>query len=152
MTAFFVILSLFVRKEQWNMANNSRNDDVQRSLGGWRFSDILRDFAVTWQLMRDPRVSFLLKSALILFAFFYWVSPLDLMIGPLDDTAIMILAVRTFVQMAPREAVENALIRLGRLRPRKPSDQPDRDVWNIWDDDGDNNTISGQWRVVDDKE
>ena len=142
------------------MTNNSRNDgtqkndDVQRSLGGWRLSDILRDFAVTWQLMRDPRVSLILKMALVFFAFFYWVSPLDLMIGPIDDTALMILAVRFFVQMAPSEAVERALVRLGHRtqRPPTPSDQPDRDVWDIWGDDSDSNTISGKWRVVDDKE
>lgn len=142
------------------MTNNSRNDgtqkndDVQRSLGGWRLSDILRDFAVTWQLMRDPRVSLLLKMALVFFTFFYWVSPLDLMIGPFDDTALMILAIRLFVQMAPSEAVERALTRLGHRAQRSPTptDQPDREVWDIWRDDSGSNTIPGNWRVVDDKE
>jgi uncharacterized membrane protein YkvA (DUF1232 family) len=134
------------------MTNNKHSDDnVQRNLGGWRFSDILRDFALTWQLLRDSRVSLLLKLALTFFVFFYWISPLDLMIGPIDDTAMMILALRVFVQMAPREAVESAMIRLGYLRKPTPSDQPDRDVWDIWGDDADNKTIPGQWRVVDDK-
>lgn len=131
--------------------NRSFNDS-QRNLGGWGLSDILRDFAITWQLMRDPQVSLLLKLVLTFFALFYWISPLDLMIGPFDDTAIMILAVRFFVQMAPREAVDRALRRMGRLRHRSPSDQPDREVWDIWDDNADTNTISGQWRVVDDKD
>lgn len=135
------------------MTNQNRSsNNAQPNLGGWGLSDILRDFALTWQLMRDPRVSLLLKLALTFFALLYWISPLDLMIGPFDDTAIMILAVRFFVQMAPREAVERALIRMGRLRRRAPSDQPDRDVWDIWDDTSDNNTISGEWRVVDDKD
>jgi len=134
------------------MTNKKHSDDnVQRNMGGWRFSDILRDFAVTWQLLKDPRVSLLLKVALIFFVSFYWISPLDLMIGPIDDTAMMILAFRVFVQMAPRQAVEQALIRLGYLRVPTPSDQPDRDVWDIWSDEPDNKTIPGQWRVIDDK-
>ncbi len=137
------------------MANNHPNDELQNNLGGWRFSDILRDFAVTWQLIRDPRVSSLLKMALISFALLYWVSPIDLMIGPFDDTALMILAVRVFVQMAPREAVQRALVRLGHLP--KHADEVDRDIWNIWDDkrqkpNSKDTTINGQWRVVDDKE
>lgn len=137
------------------MANNHPNDKLDKNLGGWRFSDILRDFAVTWQLIRDPRVSSLLKLALISFALLYWVSPIDLMIGPFDDTALMILAVRVFVQMAPREAVQRALVRLGHLP--QTNDQVDREVWNIWDDNNretnaKDNTINGQWRVVDDKE
>jgi uncharacterized membrane protein YkvA (DUF1232 family) len=139
------------------MTNQNRStNNSQHIPGGWRLSDILRDFAITWQLMRDPRVSLLLKLALTFFALFYWISPLDLMIGPFDDTAILILAVRFFVQLAPREAVERALARMGRLRQRTPSDQPDRDVWNIWNDESENssdsNTIAGQWRVVDDKD
>ncbi len=121
----------------------------QGKLGNWRFSDILRDLAVTWQLIQDPRVAFLLKLALISFALFYLISPIDLLIGPFDDTAVLIFAAKIFVNLAPREAVERALLRLGHRRP-PPSDQPDREVWDIWDDDS-NNTISGQWRVVDDK-
>ena len=134
------------------MSSNKNNygSDAQRNLGGWGFSDILRDIAITWQLVRDPRVSFLLKLCLPLFALFYWLSPVDLMVGmPFDDIAVIVLATRLFVQMAPRDAVERALIRMGRLHVHTPSDQPDRDVWNVWDDDADGKTIPGQWRVVD---
>lgn len=132
---------------------NRSSDQGQPNLGGWRLSDILRDFALSWQLMRDPRVSLLLKMALTFFAILYWVSPLDLMIGPFDDTAIVILAVRLFVQMAPKDAVERALQRMGRLhRQTSSSTTPDPEVWNIWEDNQEGNTIAGEWRVVDDKD
>ena len=112
--------------------------------GGWRITDIVRDLAVTWQLMRDPKVSSLLKLSLPLFALFYWLSPIDLLTGmPFDDIAVMVLASRLFVQLAPDAAVQRALIRLGHIS----AGEPDRDVWDIWDED--DNTISGDWRIVD---
>jgi hypothetical protein len=142
------------------MASNKENQkksyqsfDPQRDLGGWGISDILRDIAITWQLMWDSQVSLLLKFCLPIFALFYWIWPVDLLVGmPFDDIAVLILASRLFVQLAPPESVERALIRMGRLQPYTPSDQPDEEIWDIWDDETDANTISGEWRVVDDKE
>ncbi len=134
---------------------NPSDKNAQRDLGGWGLSDILRDITITWQLMGDPGVSMLLKLCLPLFALFDRLSPVDLLIGlPFDDLAVIVLASRLFVQMAPADAVERALIRMGRMKARPatekaPSDQPDRDVWDIWDDDPKTNTINGQWRVVD---
>lgn len=123
------------------MTNSKRNPS--RS-GGWRITDILRDVAITWQLMRDPRVSSLLKLGLPVFALLYWLSPIDLLTGmPFDDLAILILATRIFVQMAPPEAVEEALRRLGRFGGANAG------AWTNWDDD--ENTIPGEWRVVDDE-
>jgi len=132
------------------MANNRTNPQGTN----WNITYILRDMAVTWQLMGDPQVSGLLKFALPVFAFLYWVSPIDLLVGmPFDDIAVFVLASRVFVQLAPAEAVERARHKLGRFggytppRSSPPSDQPDRDVW---DDNSDGKTISGDWRVVDD--
>ena len=39
----------------------TRDSSFSPQSGGWRFSDILRDFAVVWQLMGDPQVSILLR-------------------------------------------------------------------------------------------
>lgn len=141
------------------MANNSAPQG-----NGWNIAHILRDMAVTWQLMADPQVSALLKLCLPVFAFLYWISPIDLLVGmPFDDIAVLVLASRVFVQLAPPEAVERARRRLGRFGgytpgaasgatfgATPPSDQPDRDVWDVWDDDNDDKTINGDWRVVDD--
>ncbi len=119
--------------------------------GGWRPSDILRDIAVAWQLIRDPAVPSLLKMTVPLFALLYWLSPVDILTGlPFDDLAVIVLAARLFVQMAPRDAVERALRRLYGMS----TSEPDPEIWNIWEDDGASRgrTIDGQWRVVDDSE
>lgn len=119
----------------------------------WNIAHILRDMAVTWQLMGDPQVSGLLKLCLPVFAFLYWVSPIDLLVGmPFDDIAILIVASRVFVHLAPPAAVERARRKLGRFggyseQSPPASDQPERDMW---DDNSDGKTISGDWRVVDD--
>lgn len=122
----------------------NRGSSFAQQRGGWRFSDIVRDLAVVWQLMGDPQVSVALKLGLPLFAVLYVLSPIDLAPGPLDDAAVLLLAARIFVNMAPHTAVRRALIRLGRISP----DEPDREVWDIWDED--DKTIPGDWRVVDD--
>lgn len=139
-------------------------NSAQSQSNGWNIAHILRDMAVTWQLMADPQVSALLKLCLPVFAFLYWISPIDLLVGmPFDDIAVMMVASRIFVQLAPPAAVERARRRLGRFGgyatgassgagPRTtPSDQPDREIWDVWDDDSDDKTINGDWRVVDDK-
>ncbi len=124
----------------------TRDSSFVPQSGGWRFSDILRDFAVVWQLMGDPQVSILLRVGFPVLAILYWISPIDLWPGmPLDDIAAVVLAGRLFVQMAPQEAVRRARVRLGHISP----DEPDREVWDIWDED--DKTIPGDWRVVDDK-
>jgi uncharacterized membrane protein YkvA (DUF1232 family) len=122
----------------------TRNSSFASQTGGWRFTDILRDLAVVWQLMGDPQVPILLRLGLPLFTILYLISPIDLLLGPVDDIAVFLLASRVFVQLAPQAAVRRALVRLGRI----PPDEPDREVWDIWDED--DKTIPGDWRVVDD--
>ena len=115
----------------------------------WNIAHIVRDMAVTWQLMGDPQVSGLLKLCLPVFAFLYWISPIDLLVGmPFDDIAILIVASRVFVQLAPPAAVERARRKLGRFGgyTTPPADQPPQNGW----DDNDGKTIPGEWRVVDD--
>jgi|GEM_PF-808776 len=130
------------------MTNNKTNN--------WDIAHILRDIAVSWQLMGDPQVSKLLKLCLPVFAFLYWVSPIDLLVGmPFDDIAVFILASRVFVQLAPPAAVERARRKLGRLGgytpyTAPPPGQPDKDIWDVWDDENDDKTITGDWRVMDD--
>ncbi len=122
----------------------------------WNMAHILRDMALTWQLMADPQVSGLLKLCLPVFSLLYLISPIDLLVGmPFDDIAVLILASRVFVQLAPPDAVERARRKLGRFGgytppSTPPSDEPDKDVWDVWNDDNDGKTISGDWRVVDD--
>ncbi|MCC6454242.1 MAG: hypothetical protein IT328_04815 [Caldilineaceae bacterium] len=76
---------------------------------GWNWTTILRDLVATWRLLWDPSVPGLLKLALPFMALIYVLSPLDFMpLMPFDDIAIVMLAARLFVALAPRESVDRA--------------------------------------------
>ena len=110
-----------------------RTNSSSGSLGNWNLQVIMRDLATAWRLVWDPRVPALLKLILPVAAFVYWLSPLDLLPGlPFDDIAVLVLALRLFVQMAPTRAVRNT---------DNPRTQPNRS--------DDENTIDTTWRVVD---
>ncbi len=87
---------------------NSQNP--RRSMpAGWSWTNILRDLVATWRLILDPSVPGLLKLALPFMALAYLISPLDLIpLMPLDDIAVMMLAARLFVALAPRDSVNRA--------------------------------------------
>lgn len=76
---------------------------------GWSWTNLLRDLTATWRLILDPSVPGLLKMALPFLAMVYWLWPLDLIPGvPLDDIAVLMLAARLFVALAPRASVDRA--------------------------------------------
>jgi uncharacterized membrane protein YkvA (DUF1232 family) len=71
--------------------------------------NLIQDMATAWRLLWDPRVPGLLKVGLPLLAMIYWVSPIDLLPGlPFDDIALLIVALKMFVNMAPQDAQSNA--------------------------------------------
>lgn len=95
---------------------------------------IAQDFASAWRLFWDPRVPTALKVLLPVAALVYWISPIDLLPGlPFDDIAVLILALRLFVQMAPATASPNA-----------PSDASGASGGNSDD------VIDTTWRVIED--
>lgn len=70
---------------------------------------ILQDVVTAWRLLWNPRVSLGLKLLLPVAAMVYWIWPIDLIPGlPLDDIAVLLLALRAFVMLAPQDAVRNA--------------------------------------------
>jgi uncharacterized membrane protein YkvA (DUF1232 family) len=104
------------------------------------FFGLIRDVGVAWRLLWDPAVPGLLKLVLPILALVYWFSPLDLMPGlPFDDIAILLLAARMLVSLAPDDSVRNAYA--GRNASTAPPNRPA-------DDDGD--VIDTTWRIVDD--
>lgn len=106
------------------------------------FFGLIRDAGVAWRLLWDPAVPGLLKFALPLLALVYWFSPLDLIPGmPLDDIAILLLAARMLVSLAPQDSVRNAYA--GRRNSIPPQGGSGRSA----EDDGD--VIDTTWRVVD---
>ena len=82
--------------------------DSYNTTSGGRMN-IMNDLATAWRLLWDPRVPMLLKLLLPVAAMVYWISPIDLMAGlPFDDIALMILALKLFINMAPQAAGEPA--------------------------------------------
>jgi len=76
--------------------------------GGSRLN-IMNDLMTAWRLLWDPRVPGMLKILLPVAALVYWISPIDLIPGlPFDDIAIMILALKMFINLAPSDAVNGA--------------------------------------------
>lgn len=76
---------------------------------GWSWTNLLRDLVATGRLIMDPSVPGLLKLALPFMALLYLVSPIDLIpLMPLDDIAVLMLAARLFVALAPKESVNRA--------------------------------------------
>ena len=121
---------------------------------------VLRDLAVSWKLLLDPAVPGLLKIVLPVAALVYWISPLDIIPGmPFDDIAILLLAARLFVSLAPSDSVHRAYgsgKAAGRPGPSHsqqsygqngagPKSQANGQPG---DDDGD--IIDTTWRIIDD--
>jgi uncharacterized membrane protein YkvA (DUF1232 family) len=109
------------------------------SSGGWNLSSIVRDVGVAWRLFWDPSVPSLLKLLLPVLALLYWISPLDLIPGmPFDDIAILLLAARMFVSLAPKDSVNKAYHGKPNASASEPNSRDDSDV------------IDTTWRVLDD--
>jgi len=74
-------------------------------------SEILSQFKLVWQLIRDPNVSSLVRFGLPLIGLIYLISPIDLLpdpilgLGQLDDVAVLLLLSQLLVSLAPDDLV-----------------------------------------------
>lgn len=94
---------------------------------------LLNDIFTAWRLLWSARVPVGLKLLLPILALVYWFSPIDLMpLNPIDDIALLILALKLFIQFAPDDAVDQT-----RGNPGSHSSGDD--------------TIDTTWRVIDDE-
>jgi uncharacterized membrane protein YkvA (DUF1232 family) len=113
-----------------------RSSTSRSSMRNWNPEAVMRDLGQAWRLFWDPKVPAALKLLLPVAALLYWVFPLDLIPGiPLDDIAILILALRLFVQMASPQPT---------AQPNQPGSR--QSTYTAADDA---NTIDTTWRVVD---
>lgn len=77
--------------------------------GRWNISGIMNDASTAWRLFRSPQMPTALKILLPAAALVYWISPIDLLPGiVIDDIALVILALKMFVSLAPPEAKDAA--------------------------------------------
>ena len=83
------------------------------------FQAALENVQLVWRLLQDDRVPTLLKVAIPLVVAVYFISPLDLIpdfipvLGQLDDLGVILLGMTLFIQLAPREVVNEHRLALG---------------------------------------
>jgi uncharacterized membrane protein YkvA (DUF1232 family) len=107
--------------------NNKRS--VVNSGGSGVFNEISNHFKLVFRLIRDPRVNPFLKLIPI-GTLFYLVIP-DLIIGPIDDAAIIGFGLFIFVELCPQDVVEEHRAALAGTIPgewREPQVIDDDDI------------------------
>jgi uncharacterized membrane protein YkvA (DUF1232 family) len=82
--------------------------------------ELIFKFRLTVMLVLDKRVAIYLKL-IPLAAVVYLVVPFDLMIGPIDDAAVIMGAMQLFISLCPKEVVEE---RSQELHKQKDSTKP----------------------------
>ncbi len=121
------------------MSNNT-------SAAGGRSLNIMNDLVTAWRLLWDPRVPGMLKILLPIAATVYWISPIDLIPGlPFDDIAVMILALKMFISMAPNAATDGPATNDSTYQSNGFHQNGAQDAGF---DDGD--VIDTTWQVIDD--
>jgi uncharacterized membrane protein YkvA (DUF1232 family) len=74
-------------------------------------TDILRNLQLAWHLLTDRRVSLPLKLVIPGMMLGYLIFPADLLpdfipfLGQVDDLAILALAIKIFIELAPKDIV-----------------------------------------------
>lgn len=127
------------------------NSSYRSNSNGLNPAGVLNDIVTAWRLLWSPGVPGILKLLLPLLALVYWISPLDLIPGvPIDDVAVLILIAKLFVQMAPRDVVDQ--LNNGARRRGSYEQTPYADPGAQGDVYDDQDTVSTTWRVIDDDE
>ncbi|OQA41109.1 MAG: hypothetical protein BWY52_02676 [Chloroflexi bacterium ADurb.Bin325] len=87
------------------MAKQTTNIGARVGLLG----ELARNGRLAWQLLKDPGVPLAYKLIIPGIAGLYLLSPVDLLpdfvpfLGQLDDLAIIVLAVKLFIELAPKD-------------------------------------------------
>ena len=74
-------------------------------MANYYISEIVLKFKLTLRLVKDSRVSFWLKLIPI-FSLFYFISPVDVLVGPIDDAVMIYLGMDLFIHFCPDDIVE----------------------------------------------
>lgn len=99
--------------------------------GGGVFNDISNHFKLVFRLIRDPRVNPFLKLIPV-GTVLYLLIP-DLIIGPIDDAAIIGFGLFIFVELCPQDVVEEHRAALAGTVPGQWHDPQQIDDEDIMD-------------------
>jgi hypothetical protein len=109
--------------------SSNRDRNITTSGGGF-FHDVAINIKLVLKLMADPRVPFWLKL-LPIGSVIYLLIP-DIILGPIDDAAIIWLGTYLFIELCPPEIVKEHMDNLSRVVPGEWYDPAD-DEENIVD-------------------
>jgi uncharacterized membrane protein YkvA (DUF1232 family) len=113
-TNFIFLRRYFINVFGEKMSNKS-NRKISLPQNGGFIQDLTLRFKLILRLLGDSRVSPLLKL-LPIGSLVYLVVPLDVLIGPIDDAAVIWLATYLFVELCPPEVVQEHLDALNATR------------------------------------
>ncbi len=122
------------------MARRSSNGTAAQPKAGV-LTEILRNAQLAWNLLIDRRVGLLLKLIIPGLMLGYLIFPVDLLpdfipvLGQLDDLAILALAIKLFIELAPKDIVRE-------YRGEAPS------ASSPMEPNGNDDTIDADYRVV----
>ena len=74
--------------------------------------ELLNELRLIWYLFKDPRVPLALKAFVVALALIYILLPIDLapdlvpLLGQLDDVTVALLLLKLFLDLSPRQVVE----------------------------------------------
>jgi uncharacterized membrane protein YkvA (DUF1232 family) len=97
----------------------------------------LRTFQLVWELLKDSRVPLFPKLVMLASAI-YLISPIDLIpdvilgLGQLDDLAVFMLSVGMFIELCPRDIVDEHRRKIAGI---KSSDEVVDGTYRVVDDD-----------------
>ncbi len=104
-----------------------KNSLFKNSHGGGFFGDIVTKIRLTIELIKDSRVSVwvkLIPAACLI----YLVSPVDLLVGPIDDAVILYVGMDFFIDLCPREVARE---HLARIQGKPLQSNQDEDVIDV---------------------
>jgi uncharacterized membrane protein YkvA (DUF1232 family) len=105
---------------------------------------LLRNLRLAWKLLLDSRVPMLTKLIVPGVMALYVLSPIDLIpdvllgFGQLDDLAVFVLSVKLFIELSPRNIVQEHLMSL-----TKGGSTPHPDAAS------EGEVVDGEYRVID---
>ncbi|OGO43454.1 MAG: hypothetical protein A2Z04_06350 [Chloroflexi bacterium RBG_16_57_9] len=108
------------------MADMNRTSRSPRSTIGL-VGELIKNARLAWRLLNDRRVDTLYKVIPFVLVGLYFFSPIDFIpdfipvVGELDDLAVILLGIKFFIDLSPKEAVQQHLAEMtsvtGRYRP-----------------------------------
>ena len=108
------------------MADMNRTSRSPRSTIGL-VGELIKNARLAWRLLNDRRVDTLYKVIPFVLVGLYFFSPIDFIpdfipvVGELDDLAVILLGIKFFIDLSPKEVVQQHLAEMtsvtGRYRP-----------------------------------